>query len=248
MSKLVILSDIHANLSALKAVIADFQNKYKPEAIISLGDLINYGMRPNEVIEEMEQLSQHYPIVCNLCGNHERSILYPQEQLSRFSSERGKQMLEYTRQKLSFDSMNYLQMELEEAGQKKLQLDGRNILCIHGDLNDPYWGKLDAESVENENYAIYDYVFSGHTHLPHHMEILYKMDIPKMRNRKKTIFLNPGSVGQPRNQNPRAQYLYVDLTEEIFHHVSVEYDVVAEQSLYTNETDKFYKDRLFKGI
>lgn len=58
MNKLVILSDIHGNLSALQAVIQDFQSKYSPEAIVLLGDLIDYGMRSNEVIELIGKAKQ----------------------------------------------------------------------------------------------------------------------------------------------------------------------------------------------
>ena len=68
-NKFVVLSDIHANLSALKAVIQDFKDKYSPDGVILLGDLINYGMRPNEVISEIKLLSLEFPIICNLHGN-----------------------------------------------------------------------------------------------------------------------------------------------------------------------------------
>ncbi len=248
MNKLIVLSDIHANLSALNAVITDFSVKYNPDGIILLGDLINYGMRPNEVIEEIKQLSVTYPILCNIYGNHEKALFYPKEQLTRFSSERGKSILEYTRKKLSAESLEYLSAMMDGRGFKSFEINGKKILCVHGNIEDPYWGKLTGISVENEAYANYDYVFSGHTHLPLHLEVLYKANVLGMRNHKKTVFLNPGSVGQPRNHNPRAQYLYVDLFAEIFHHNSVEYNIAGEQELYTNKTDMFYRNRLSKGI
>lgn len=248
MNKFIVLSDIHANLSALKAVVADFLGKYNPDGIILLGDLINYGMRPNEVIDEIKQLSRTYHICCNIYGNHEKALFSPEEQLIRFSSERGRSILEYTRRKLSAGSFEYLSAMMDKSGLKIFEICGKKILCVHGNIEDPYWGKLTGISVENEAYADYDYVFSGHTHLPLHFEVLYKADVPEMRYHKKIVFLNPGSVGQPRNHNPRAQYLYVDLLAEIFHHNSVEYDIAGEQNLYTNETDTFYRDRLSKGI
>lgn len=248
LDKLVVFSDIHANLSAFKAVISDFTKKYRVDGILLLGDLVNYGMRPNEVIEEIKQLSGTYPILCNIYGNHEKALFYPEKQLTRFSSERGRKILEYTRRKLSADSLEYLSVMMDESGFKSFEISRKKILCVHGSIEDPYWGKLTGISIENEAYANYDYVFSGHTHLPLYFEILYKADVPEMRNHRKTVFLNPGSVGQPRNHNPRAQYLYVDLSAEIFHHNSVEYDVAEEQILYTEDTDIFYRDRLAKGI
>lgn len=248
MNKFVVLSDIHANLSALEAVIKDFREKYQPQGIILLGDVVNYGMRPNEVIYEIKHLEKEYPIVCNIFGNHEKAILWPDEYLSRFSSSRGREMLKYTLEKLSVESMEYLHTGMEEKGWADINLGGKKILCVHGNLIDPYWGKIDAADAKDESYAFYNYVFSGHTHIPHYYEVFYKANLPEYRNRKKTIFLNPGSVGQPRNQNSEAQYLYVDLMAEVFHHNSVKYNIDKEQSLYTNEIDEFYRDRLSKGI
>lgn len=248
MNKLIILSDIHGNLSAFQAVVKDFQTKYSPDALILLGDLINYGMRSNEVISEIKKLERQCPVVCNLYGNHEIAIIYPEEHICRFSSDRGRAMLAYTQKNLSADSITYLQTAMIRDGRKVVMIGHKKILCVHGDLTDPYWGKLSAASMSDINYATYDYVFSGHTHIPHHLEMFYKTDHLELRNRKKTVFFNPGSVGQPRNLNPRAQYLYVDLAEERYYHNSVEYDVLEEQSLYTKETDIFYRDRLSKGI
>ena len=86
MNKLVILSDIHGNLSALQAVIQDFQSKYSPEAIVLLGDLIDYGMRSNEVIELIQNLEKKYPIFCNIQGNHEATAMSPENHLNKFSN------------------------------------------------------------------------------------------------------------------------------------------------------------------
>ena len=249
MNKLVVLSDIHGNLSALRAVVEDFQARYTPDGLILLGDLIDYGMRSNEVIGEIKKLESQYAVICNLWGNHEGAAIYPEKHLSYFSSDRGRAMLTYTRRNLSKESIAYLQKAMECSGRKVLMSGDKKLLCVHGDLKDFYWGKMERANLGTQGeYADYDYVFSGHTHIPHHMEIFYEADLPELRNRKKTVFLNPGSVGQPRNHNPRAQYLYVNLEEEVYCHHSVRYDVVKEQSLYTEETDLIYRDRLSKGI
>lgn len=246
-SKFVVLSDIHANLSALKAVIRDFKEKYKPDGIFLLGDMVNYGMRPNEVIQEMELLAEGYPIMCNLYGNHEKALV-DSNQLSRFSSDRGRSILEYTKQVLTHDSFEYIRNEMDDGGRVELELNGRSILCLHGNIEDEYWGKLTVESMTDERYARYDYVFSGHTHVPHHIEVFYKGGNEVLRGKKKTVFLNPGSVGQPRNQNPCSQYLYWDMKANLFHHNSVVYDIETERRLYPDNIDVFYKDRLLKGI
>lgn len=245
-NSIIILSDIHGNLSALNSIIDDFETKeYRPNSIAILGDNINYGMRPDEVIECLKNLSEKYNIIVNLFGNHEKAII--DGDTSHFSTERGKQMLDYTRKNISKNSLDYIK-GLTKEGFTESVINGIRILFIHGSLLDPYWGKLNPDTADNNQYSQYDYVISGHSHIPQLFEKFYTFDNLEYRNKKRTIFLNPGSVGQPRNHNPRAQYLYIEIESEIFHFNSVVYDIKAEQVLYTNETDSFYRNRLENGI
>lgn len=243
---MIILSDIHGNLSALDAVIADFQSRYpENKTIVLLGDIINYGMRPNEVIKRLHELAGIYEISVNLFGNHEKALL--DGDTTRFSTERGRTVLEITRKMLIQESYCYLK-NLNSKGFQEMDITGKKILFVHGSIEDPFWGKLNEITLEDTRYSKYDYVISGHSHIPHLIEKFYPADKPEYRNKKRTIFLNPGSVGQPRNHNPKAQYLYVDIPTETVHFNSVIYDIKAEQSLYTDKIDHFYSDRLKKGI
>lgn len=237
------MSDIHANLSALQAVLADVFAKYHPDAFAFLGDNINYGMRPNEVINILRSLQ--IPIIVNLAGNHEKALL--DLELNRFSTERGKELLKYTASIMSEASMNYISNELCQ-GAFKLDVSDKKILFVHGDLDDPFWGKLTLEKINDNRYQNYDYVFSGHTHLPHYLELYFSVNNPQLRNKKKTVFINPGSVGQPRNQNPCAQYVYMELDNNLVHFNAVHYDIKAEQELYPKSFDLFYSSRLTYGI
>ena len=119
---------------------------------------------------------------------------------------------------------------------------------MHGSINDPYWGKFWIDKMSEEHYAKYDYVISGHSHVPHYVEYFYPSANAEYRNKKRTIFINPGSVGQPRNHNPYAQYGILDLRIGNYEHRSVWYDVEEEQKLFSDSVDKFYKDRLTLGI
>ena len=243
--KFVRLSEIHANLTALKAVLSDIQAQgYLPDAVVILGDIINYGMRPNEVISELEKLS--YPIVVNLMGNHEKALL--DGDLSHFSTERGKQMLQYTSSILSESSLLYIKENMISTGLHAIECQGKHLLFLHGSINDVFWGKLGPDAFSNIYYSNYDYVFSGHTHLPHNMSCFYPDECPRLRNKKKTVFINPGSVGQPRNQNPCAQYVYFELSTGKVHYNAVKYDVEAEYRLYPDFLDVFYKERLILGV
>ncbi len=244
MNKLLIFSDIHANLTALHAVLDDAFSKYQPDGLILLGDIINYGMRPNEVISLLTQTQ--CPILVNLIGNHEKALL--DGDLSHFSTERGKYLLNYTSSILSDDSFSYIQRKMNPTAIFSIELSEKKILFIHGDIDDPYWGKLSADKIHDIRYSTYDYVFSGHTHLPHYIESYYSIDCPSLRNKKKTVFINPGSVGQPRNHNPYAQYVYIDIINGLVHFNAVPYNVKIEQALYPEKIDPFYKNRILIGI
>lgn len=244
--RFLVLSDIHGNLSALRAVISDFKSRgYNPDGIIILGDNINYGMRPNEVVEELRLLSERYDVIVNIFGNHEKALI--DGETSHFSTDRGKKVLDFTRNHLNGESFEYINT-LTKEGFKDLVIDGKRILFIHGDLSDPYWGKLNKNTVDDKSYGDFDFVISGHSHIPHLMEHFHAAENPLYRNKKRTVFINPGSVGQPRNHNPSAQYLYMEISSETFHFNSVPYDIDKERALYTEEVDPFYSDRLTKGI
>lgn len=244
--RFIVLSDIHGNLSALKAVISDFESRgYNPDGIIILGDNINYGMRPNEVVEKLRQLSERYKVIVNIFGNHEKALI--DGDTSYFSTERGKKVLDFTRNLLTEESRDYIH-RLTKEGFQELIIEGKKILFIHGSLSDPYWGKLNKDTVNDEAYEEFDFVISGHSHIPYLIEHFHTTDNPEYRNKKRTVFLNPGSVGQPRNHNPRAQYLYMEISSETFHFNSVAYDIEKERALFTEEVDTFYSDRLIKGI
>lgn len=245
MDKLIVLSDIHANLTALRAVFADMVKKgYSPDTIILLGDIVNYGMRPNEVIEELTGYAQSVSV--NLVGNHEKALL--DKKLDLFSTERGKRLLEYTSSILTDASWNYIRNRMNQSGFEIKFWNDKRLLFLHGERNDVYWGKLSKDKMSDIYYADYDMVFSGHIHIPHYVEHFYPVPNPLFRDKKKTIFINPGSVGQPRNHNPYAQYVYVELMSGAIHYNAVPYDVEAEQKLYPDFLDSFYKERLVYGI
>lgn len=242
--KIAILSDIHANLSALQSVLKDIHERAEIDAYILLGDIVNYGMRPNETILRLEQLET--PIIGNIWGNHECAMI-DDGQLPHFSTERGRSALIYMRNILTEHSKQYLE-NMTKSGCVELEIEGKKMLLVHGDMQNVYWGKMtDAEQQEN-SYKKYDYVLHGHSHIPHYHEVFFADDNPAMRNKKKTVFVNPGSVGQPRNHNPRAQYAILDTETGESQFLSTEYDIAYEQSLYPNEIDPFYKERLEIGV
>lgn len=239
--RIAILSDIHANYLALKSVLEDLK-KYSIDGLFLLGDIVNYGMRPNEVIDAI--VSCPIPALANIWGNHEKAIV--DNDLTRFSSDRGRDVLRFTRSRLSLDSFHYIDNLSHDP--VSITIGDRSILLVHGCLEDVYWKSMLLSDMTNDNYSQYDYVISGHSHIPHYVESFFKIDFPEYRNKHRVIFINPGSVGQPRNHNPLAQYGILDICTGEYVHRCVEYDVESEQKLYTSEIDDFYRKRLLLGI
>lgn len=232
--KIAILSDIHANLTALNAVLKDCRDKYGDIKFVHLGDCADYGMRPNETIFELQKI----PFMVNIKGNHERAILG--YETDRFSSARGKEANAYTNSILNQNSLNYIKSM--DDSYKEFDLCGKKILFVHGDLSDIYWGKMKDDEIKRKCYEKYDIVISGHTHISSLRTVINEAKTHK------TIFVNPGSVGQPRNLNNNAQYCVLDIFKGSVLFYSVPYDIVAEQKLYDGNIDEYYKTRLSIGI
>lgn len=246
--RLAVLSDIHGNLSALESVLNDIKTNQKPDGLVLLGDLIDYGMRSNEVISVVNGID--IPIICNIWGNHEQAIM--EEDYQRFSSERGRVSARNTKRLLSQDSIDYLNSISDKSGKTEFSLSGYKFLAVHGSLTDYYWKSIYPDKGNGTDgafggYEAFDYVLSGHSHYTHVFEHYYECDNPEYRNKKKVVFINPGSVGQPRNHNPKAQYAILD-TDSGVSLISVPYDISYEQSLFTEDVDSFYKDRLTNGV
>jgi len=239
--KLLILSDIHGNLSALNSVLEDAK-KYNPDAVALLGDYIDYGMRSNETAERLKALE--IPTVCRLWGNHEDAIM--NDRYDKFSSLRGVKSAQFTKSRLSAQTVDFLLSMENKSGKAEFEFGGKRFLAVHGSLEDNYWKSILPYS-DLSGYEKYDYVLSGHSHYSHMFPMFYKCDNHKMRDKKRTLFINPGSVGQPRNHNPKAQYALLNLESGVYMN-SVDYDIAYEMGLYTGELDDFYKMRLEKGI
>lgn len=240
--KIVIMSDIHGNQAALEAVLS-YLDKVEFEQLILLGDLIDYGPHSNEVVKRINSLN--IPVICNIWGNHEQAIAC--EEYDRFSSERGRISAKYTRSLLDDSSWNFIQNDMNKTGLLEFEVGSTKCLAVHGSLKDFYW-KAIRPCDDLELYEKYDYVFSGHSHLPHYFEQFYKVDNPIARDKKKTIFINPGSVGQPRNLCPSAQFAIWDTESGEIIMAHVPYNIKQEQDAFSEHIDVFYKKRLEVGV
>ena len=240
-----VLSDLHGNLFAFKQVLQDMK-QFDIEAVILLGDLVDYGMQSNEVVSLIRDRDAFpYDILCNLRGNHEQAILC--EDYTRFSSERGVESAKHTAKQLTSETWCYLERDLTPEGKLEFALDGKRCLAVHGSLEDPYWKAIAPDNVRGD-YAAYDVVFSGHSHYAHVFTKFYEADDPLRRGKHAVLFINPGSVGQPRDHIPQARYALWDTDTMTVSLRAVPYDIQAAMAIYDGSVDTFYRDRLQYGV
>ncbi len=235
--KLVFISDIHSNVEALKAVLADISQKgYSLADVYCLGDLVGYGPRPNETLALLRQCG-----IVSVLGNYDEAVgFYLPNCGCNINSEneklRTQNSLAWTANHTSDDHKEYLR-ELEE--QISLELTGRRILLTHASpfaINE-YVFENDLElqkEIASENDE--DIVIFGHTHLPYYKSVGGKM------------FINVGSVGKPKDGDNRACYCILDLDTVKAEFVRVRYDVekVAKE-IEESELLNVFAESLRKG-
>jgi predicted phosphodiesterase len=223
--RVAIISDIHGNLHALEAVLAAIDDE-APEAIWCLGDLVGYGPQPNRCCE----LVAARATVC-LVGNHDLGVLGRLD-LEDFSQDAAVSA-RWTREELDDASRSFLE-SLEPKGVAE------GIGLYHGSPRDPVWEYvLTPEAVVAAlSLAPEPLVLVGHTHVPLALRLRAgglegglapggaEIAVPV----EQRWLLNPGSVGQPRDTDPRAGYLMLDVGARRAAFRRIEYPVERTQA------------------
>jgi predicted phosphodiesterase len=225
--RVLLISDIHANLTALDAVIKDAGDF---ERIWCLGDVVGYGPEPNECIERLLE----FDLIC-LAGNHDLGVV-GKVGLWDFTRD-AQEMIFWTRHRLTDSNRDWL----ESLPKTSLVVD-KDITLVHGSPRNPLWEYIAVREVARDNLELVTtpICLYGHTHIPvifrkpwDGLKILeepLRVDSP-VRLTLDRMFINPGSVGQPRDEDPRAAYAIVDLDAMTLTHRRVLYDVSATQKL-----------------
>lgn len=225
------ISDIHSNLEAFEAVIANLPDY---DELLCLGDLVGYGPQPNEVIERLSQLKP----AAVLMGNHDYAVATGDT--AGFALHAA-EAVEWTRKKIAAPNREYL-AELQPSAH--LEKCGTRLGLFHGSPRDPlteyvFPGLPRAtarELIESSRAAI---LLLGHTHMP----MLYSFE--------KEMLGNPGSVGQPRDGDPRASFATLIVSEGriSFEVKRVEYDVEAvADKIIRAGLPEFLAERLYTGM
>lgn len=249
--KRAIISDIHGNFEALTAVLGRIADVGVDE-IICLGDVIGYGPDPilclDNVIEKCS---------LTILGNHDQAAIFDPEGFNPVASK----AIYWTRTQLEKDDA-----DLEKAdarwdflGELPRRHDEGEFLFVHGSPREPTNEYVFPEAVYERDFPVLmgrfeQYCFQGHTHIPglfieegkfiapEDRDLFFQLDSQK-------CMVNVGSVGQPRDGNPRSCFVVLDDEAKTVQYYRVEYDVEkTRQKIYAiAELDNMLGDRLVTG-
>ena len=228
MTVLAVVSDVHANLEALQAVLGEIRGL----ETLCLGDLVDYGANPNEVIELVRKRGTR-----TIMGNHDWAAVNADTSLF---NPRAAMSSIWTQRHLTGQSLEYLRALAPEM---RNPFEGPEAYFTHGSPDDRLWEYVDPRTHAN----LFGHYLSklgvgliglGHTHIPY-----------VWMEGGKTVF-NPGSVGQPRDGNPKASYALVTIEgkEATVDIRRVEYDVQkAASKILDAGLPAPHASRLFSG-
>jgi predicted phosphodiesterase len=252
--KRAIISDIHSNLEGLEAVLADIQQQGVSE-IYCLGDVIGYGPNPRECIDLVMK--------CNACilGNHDQGALFDPEGFNS-GAERA---IFWTREQLEtpVGTQEDRTRRWNFLGELPRNRRENGYLFVHGSARNPLNEYVFPEDIYNQRKMekifslIEKYCFQGHTHVPgvfsqHPNSQNYTFASPdelgyQYRLSDTKVMINVGSVGQPRDGNPRSCYVILEDDVVKFRRVEYPFDKTIQKIYATPELDNFLGDRLREG-
>ncbi len=243
-----IISDIHGNLEALEAVLADIRAQNISE-IYCLGDIVGYGPNPRECIDVVMS-----NCAVTILGNHDQAAMFDPEGFNA-GAERA---IFWTRSQLEGGDPKGNDERWEFLGElPRMKRDG-DFLFVHGSARNPLNEYVFPEDIYNQRkmeriFGLVDhYCFQGHTHIPGVFLDDYSFNSPtelghQFQFGSSKALVNVGSVGQPRDGDNRASYVILDGKTVSFRRVVYDFQKTAEKIYPIPELDNFLGDRLRDG-
>jgi len=240
-----ILGDIHSNLSALEAVLAEM-SKEGIDRYIQVGDLVGYGADPIAVIDRVLELK---PIV--VCGNHDLASI--QRLDIQYFNNYAREAILWTRKMLPRKYVQFI------AGLNLVETEA-DVTVVHGTLYRPEEFDYIQTTIDARNTI--DLMktrlcFVGHSHIPVAFlqkadepdKIAYTFDYEIELNGWSKVLVNVGSIGQPRDENPKAAYAVYDTEQEKVWIRRVAYDIDKEAAkILKAGLPRVLADRLKLGV
>lgn len=230
-STFAIISDIHGNLDALQTVLADIDRRGVAR-IVCLGDVVGYGPNPAECIDLVAERCEF----C-LCGNHDHAVLYEPHNFNVAAEKAAF----WTRQVFDEEPDQTLRnRRFEYLGRLKIRVELGDMLFVHGSPRKPINEYLFPDDVftnpqkllQNFDRMEHTTCFVGHTHVPGvfvddpYFEPPNELPDPgRFVLGDEKVIINVGSIGQPRDRDPRASYAIV--SDDQLEFVRLEYDIEA---------------------
>ena len=202
--RIAVVSDVHSNLVALDAVLA---HAGPVDAVWHLGDIVGYGPDPDGVVARLAQVG-----AVGVRGNHDAAAIGGDE-IEQFNPE-ARAAMDWTRAAISEPTRAWLAALPERRAEA-----GAGVTLVHGSPRDPTWEYLTSPGAARASFGYLEttHGLNGHTHIPlafvlrdDRIEALRPapgdtLDLAGLR-----AIANPGSVGQPRDGDPRSSYLILD--------------------------------------
>jgi predicted phosphodiesterase len=224
----LVLSDLHANLTALHASLRAAEGKW--DRVVCLGDVVGYGPDPNEVTSQVRDLR-----AITIRGNHDKAVA--ELMATDDFNPVAKMAVDWTRAQLSNENLDWL----ATLPQGPLEADG--MILVHGAFQDEdEYVFTPSQALEGLLDSTSQVTFYGHTHhqggfayLDSQLEVLQlhprtsEMHCALQVENEKRYLLNPGSVGQPRDGDPRASFAIADLEHNAIEFWRVPYDIAQVQ-------------------
>jgi diadenosine tetraphosphatase ApaH/serine/threonine PP2A family protein phosphatase len=223
--RIAVISDIHGNWHAIDAVLADVAQESVDE-VWCLGDIVGYGPQPNRCVEAARERSS----VC-LIGNHDLAAL-GRVGVEDFSPDAATSA-RWTADELEDTAREFLET-LEPKGERQ------GVELFHASPRDPVWEYILSEPAVRDalDLTTSELVLVGHTHIPIALLLSNGGTLAgglarggsELELTEGRWLLNPGSVGQPRDGDPRAAYLLIDFERRQLHFRRVPYDIESTQA------------------
>ncbi|HEY4587839.1 MAG TPA: metallophosphoesterase family protein [Thermoanaerobaculia bacterium] len=210
----LILSDMHANWEAFETVLRRARRK-RYEAVLVLGDLVGYGAAPNQVVEAVRRIG---PRLYTVRGNHDK-VVAGIDSGGNFN-QTALTAAQWTTGRLTPGNLRYVR----ELPQGPLQVEEGMAICHGSPLDEDTYVFSDVDAWEIFSRYEMPVTFFGHTHIPSLFWLEGKLlGVKALRGTSGRIVLspggryliNPGSIGQPRDRDPRASYMIYDSKKRV---------------------------------
>jgi diadenosine tetraphosphatase ApaH/serine/threonine PP2A family protein phosphatase len=239
--RLAIVSDIHGNIDALEAVLADIE-KVGVDGMVCLGDFVGYGAAPNECIARLRPMIEHA-----VAGNHDWAAC-GRIKLGYFNPDAAA-AARWTTAHLTEEHLTYLR-------ELPMSAKWHGIYLVHATPFEPeewHYVFSPADAAYEMTGCDEQVCLIGHSHYPGTFELAgttvqYTRQEVVRGDKKSRYLINVGSVGQPRDGDPRAAWLLVDDSRFAFEHRRVTYDIpAAMQRIREAGLPPYLADRLQWG-